>query len=611
MASHRIFGMFVVLAMMEACKGNDKAASAGPPSAAKMKEGQAAAARGSGAGAAKTTTVKPPSTGTEVIKPKIKPPTLEEARTVLGAALSAADKKNCDEATHAIVQAAFNFAMVDAAYVKANEQGLLALARCAEGQRFYRFMNQIAIDLNRVDSSFHPELLARAMLGMGEYKTALEILKGAAKAAPKDADISLTLTKAECKLEAWAECAKIATATLKRVTPTHTSVEQEIAWRADKYLARSMLHTGKFKEASAAVAEAKKVGGAEQDLDEIDKLVASAERHKVLVETTTSAAVPIGGYHLFGKVKSVGSVATLKVSNLDKKAVEVRVEAEISGVTEVATKTVTVLPGKTETVDLNPPLKSSFDVSTIRADLPAQLVLRATKTDGNDLAYDNSEQVTILPRDSLPLLRVMRDGEARWTADFVGAWVTPNAKAIDAFLAAAKKRLPPGAAFSGNQAPTLPQVKAIYDELHDRGMSYVMDPQLFVDGSELVQRTRLPSDVLASTNAQCIEGAILYATLLEAIGLRPVITLAKGHSWVGWHPEGHDAPLPHAPKLYWLETTVTHAATFEQALASGDKQYYVTHATDWLPPPRGALGYGWVDIAKLRTQGITPQPWDR
>ncbi|HEV7559247.1 MAG TPA: hypothetical protein VGO00_27420, partial [Kofleriaceae bacterium] len=537
--------------------------------------------------------------------------TREEARAQLTAALVAATGKQCEIATKAGVQTAVDFAEIDPPLVKANEPGFLALARCAEGAKFYHFMNSIALDIYAADPKYHPELLARAMLGLGEFRISLDILKKAAKASPKDGDILVTIAKAACKLEVWPECLKAADATLKTIGTPSTKDKKEIAWRADKYRARALLHTGKFADATRAVTAAEKLGGGEKELDEIAKLAANGARHKTLVESSFSPSIPLGGYHLFGKIKPVGSVATLKVSNMDSKAAEMRVEAEISGVTEKASKTITVLPGKTEAIELNPPLKSGFDVGSIRADMTAQLVLRVTRTDNNDVAYDESESITMLPRDTLPLLRKMRDGQSRWTAEFIGAWVTPNAKAVDEFLSAAKKRLPAGASFSGGQSPTMPQVKAIYDELHARGMSYVMDPDLFVDGAELVQRTRLPSDVLATTNAQCIEGAILYATLLEAIGLRPVVTLAKGHSWVGWHPEGHDTPPTRRPGLFWLETTVTGRATFEQALATGDDMYYVRHANDWLPPPKGALGYGWVDIAELRAHGITPQPWDR
>ena len=73
--------------------------------------------------------------------------------------------------------------------------------------------------------------------------------------------------------------------------------------------------------------------------------------------------------------------------------------------------------------------------------------------------------------------------------------------AIEAFLTAAKKRLPRGIAFAGEQQPTRPQVKALWEELRARGFSYVNDPRVFIPAG-WAQRTRLPADVLRSTNAQ-------------------------------------------------------------------------------------------------------------
>ena len=305
----------------------------------------------------------------------------------------------------------------------------------------------------------------------------------------------------------------------------------------------------------------------------------------------------------------MGSVVTLALSNLDTRDHEVKIEADISGVTEKTVRTITLLKGKTETVNLDPPLKAGYDINAIRADTNAQIDVRAVRTDGSDALYEESLPVTLMPRDSLPLARVLGDGETHRTVDFVGAWITPNAKAVDSFLAAAKKRLVGRQSFSGGQEPTLPQVQAIYDELHARGMSYVMDPDLFVEG-QAVQRTRLPSEVLESTNAQCIEGAILFATLFEAIGLHPYVTLANGHSWAGWKPEGHDKAPARAPHIYWLETTVTHIATFEQALGAGNQMFYVVHAADWVAPRGTEPIFGWIDIAGLRAHGVTPQPWN-
>jgi hypothetical protein len=417
------------------------------------------------------------------------------------------------------------------------------------------------------------------------------------------------LAKAHCHAEDWASCLKSGDEALKLVGTPSDAEKKESAWRADKYRARALLHIGKFDDATKAADEAEKLGAPASELDVVKKEAARGKQHKMLVEVSYGTSIPLGGYHLFGKIPSVGSVVTVKISNLDTADHEVKIEAEISGTTEKTTKTVTLLKGKLETIEISPPLKTSFDVNSIRADARAQIALKVTRTDNNASIYDDSLGVTLMPRDSLPTRRILQSGEVRWTPEFIAAWVTPNAKGIDAFLAAAKKRVANGAAFTGGQRETLPQVKAIYDELHDRGMSYVMDPGLFVEG-QLVQRTRLPADVIASTNAQCIEGAILYATLLEAIGLKPLVTLANGHSWAGWKPEGHDKPPPKAPNFFWLETTVTHDFTFDQALATGDRMFYVVHAADWIAPKGVTPAFGYVDIANLRSKGATPQPWN-
>jgi len=51
--------------------------------------------------------------------------------------------------------------------------------------------------------------------------------------------------------------------------------------------------------------------------------------------------------------------------------------------------------------------------------------------------------------------------------------------------------------------------------------------------------------------ANCIDGAVLYASLFEAIGLEPVIVLVPGHAFVGVKTS------PSSNKYYFLETTLT------------------------------------------------------
>jgi hypothetical protein len=556
---------------------------------------------------------KAPSTGQEFVKAKTPVPTSDQARATLAAALAEAQKPqhDCAKATGGTAQTGFHFAQLDATYVKANEPGFVALARCAEHEHAYRFMQNLSLTLMASDpAGGHPELLARALLGQGKNDAALALLKKEVKSRPKDANLVLTAAKAACKVEDFPDCLTLANASLKLVMPAMDQDKKEVAWRAQKYRGRSLLRAGKFDEASAAADAAERLGAPAAQLDEIKKEVVTARAAKGLADIELSTEIPLGVYHLFGKVKTLDPVLHVKVYDLDTKDHVYKVEAEIAGTTEKVSQSVTVLKGKNETVDLNPPLKSSFNVNSIRADTPAQLVLHIAPTDGGGAPVrDETIPVTLMPRDTLTLERFMdrdRSVVVR-TPMVIGAWVTPNAKGIDSFLAAAKARLPAGQSFSGGQSATLPQVQAIYDELHARGMSYVMDPGLFVDG-EMAQRTRLPTQVLESTNAQCIEGAILYATLMEAIGLRPIVTWVPAHSFSGWVAEGHDKIPPGGPPtggIFFLETTMTHGAPFQGALDRGMQEANVQHFKEFQDGRSLA-----IDIKALREAGVTPQPWD-
>jgi hypothetical protein len=538
------------------------------------------------------------------------------ADAAISAVLVDAAKPNadCKKLTAASVQAALDLVHPDAAFYRTNEKAMVALARCAEQEHAYLWMLRIANALvaAKPDDDGHPELVARALLGLGDTASANKLLVDLVAKRPTDPNLVLTLAKSRCRSDDYKDCLAQANAALKLVTPPKDAESKDIAWRAQKYRGRSLLHLSKFAEASAAADQAVKLGAPASVADEIKKDIVPAKATKAIVQVEMSDHIPLGGYHLFGKVPSVGSVVDVKVFNLDTSDRQMKVEASIDGTTSGSTQTVTVLKGAAETVHLNPPLKPDYKVADLRADAPSQLVLRVTRLDGakESVVYDQSRQVTVMPRDTLPLARFFDRDHAlmRWTPEFLGAWMTPNAKAMDEFLASAKKRLAAGQSFSGGQSATLPQVKAIYDELQARGMSYVMDPRVLAHDS-LIARTRLPSEVLRSTNAQCLEGTILYATLLEAIGLRPIVVLVPSHAFLAWYAESHD---PNAGQFNFLETTLTHAADFDHAVSYAQKEYELHRSRREFDRPAngGEPQARMIDVAKLRAVGVTPQPWE-
>jgi hypothetical protein len=174
-----------------------------------------------------------------------------------------------------------------------------------------------------------------------------------------------------------------------------------------------------------------------------------------------------------------------------------------------------------------------------------------------------------------------------------------NDTAIDAFLASAKARAP-GKNFVGEQGATVPQVQAIFDELKARGVTYVMDPDVTAETS-FVQRTRLPAEVLASTNAQCLEGTLLFASLFEAIGIKPIIVIVPGHAFVGWHTVAKDGTKG---EPLFVETTMVGGFTFEQAVKVATKRVAKEVEDGTFKSGASTL----VDVTEIRKQGFTPQP---
>jgi hypothetical protein len=536
----------------------------------------------------------PPSTGKEM--PVKGPPrlTLRDHQAVMVSALAQAKKPNprCDViANPKVATAWFALPVPPKAAMAADVDAYVAIARCAEAQQFYKLEKDIGFYLVESGTGRY-EIEARGWIGLGNQQTAIGVLKSGLKKTPKDPNLLVTAAKVACAMDDWAGCTKFATSALKEAGALPAQEKIGTSGRALKYLARSALHLGTLAKAQKFAAEAAKLGIDQADIAEIKAFITQAELNKVLVEPKFDADLPLGLYHLYGKLGRLGAV---QITNLDAGDAQYKVEASIDGVTQKAVQNVTLGKNKAKWVDISPPLAAGFDITKVRAAQPTQLMVKVTATSksGQRVVYEEGIKMTLQPRDFLPTVEAKGKDASKNTLWAVAAWITPNAKAVDTFLQKAKARAP-RQTFSGEQSATLEQVKAIYEELQAQGMSYVMDPYIFENGALHGQRTRLPSEILSTTNAQCLEGTLLYATLFEAIGLKPVVVVVPGHAFVGWHASPKDKE-----KMFFLETTATHDAKFEDA---------VRFATDEFAEHDKAKKANVLDVSALRKAGISPQP---
>jgi hypothetical protein len=192
--------------------------------------------------------------------------------------------------------------------------------------------------------------------------------------------------------------------------------------------------------------------------------------------------------------------------------------------------------------------------------------------------------------------------------EHIAAWVTPRAEQVKQMLRHAAEYNPHRAMWGYQGVPNpqnaRTQIKAIYQALKlVSELAYVNSP--FAIGSksgEVRQSVRLPSESLHLRSANCIDGAVLYASLIESAALEPVIVIRTGHAFVGWKTRKG------AKDYEFIETTMTLKQPFEEAFERGVEQYQRLEGDKWFNrevfDPKGFSRL--LDIKALHDAGIYP-----
>jgi len=319
-----------------------------------------------------------------------------------------------------------------------------------------------------------------------------------------------------------------------------------------------------------------------------------------------------------GAMESVLTSTYLQLPNLDITFIDVTitnpsdtprvvtVESEIPGYTGKSINTVEVPAHGNITVGQTPTLRTS---AIPREITPASLHYRVALTDGT-LIDEQSIPVQIYPKETM-VWGFDEDGTWIDMTDFIAAWVTPHEPAIDTLVRKAAE-YHPEKSMAGYQcgdtctdaewvADSNAQVKAIFTALrNDYHITYINSPTAFGKGNENPQRIRLPQESLSSGSANCIDGAVLYASAIESIGMHPHIITTPSHAFTCYDakPDADDSD-----NLICLETTMTSGdSTFEQALEQGTENYHDEIGNGNFETSASQD----LDIARLREDGILP-----
>jgi hypothetical protein len=152
-----------------------------------------------------------------------------------------------------------------------------------------------------------------------------------------------------------------------------------------------------------------------------------------------------------------------------------------------------------------------------------------------------------------------------------------------------------------NKESVMAEIRAIWATLQERGIRYSAMPASADDDNPYLdsQYVRLLGESINYTQANCVDGSVLMASIFRKIGLNVSLVAIPGHMFVGvsLDPEGKD-------NIY-IETTDLGQSTFEEAVADGGEEYNKNKGK-FDSDKEGEQEYGVINIQDARRIGIMP-----
>lgn len=293
------------------------------------------------------------------------------------------------------------------------------------------------------------------------------------------------------------------------------------------------------------------------------------------------AHIPTAVYHLLSAEET--PLVTFTVRNADTKLRRVRVTTRVEGYSAPAVDTMELAHGVDGRTVVNH-LPTIFPARLTRVSEITRATISVLIEDLDSQAgpyngrveLHRTSPVWLLARTTAPLR--VRDPAANKSIDlsrYLGAFVTPNDPRVRGFVGEAAAFAPPGG-FVGYQnieqgnepdeAIVTAQVGAMFNALREKARITYVNSYIAINPEEGVssQRVRLPAETLLTRQANCVDGTVLFASLLEAVSLNPAIVIVPGHTLVGWETwEG-------SGQWKYLETTMIGSGEFERASMLGD-----------------------------------------
>jgi hypothetical protein len=284
-------------------------------------------------------------------------------------------------------------------------------------------------------------------------------------------------------------------------------------------------------------------------------------------------------------------VVTVNLSNPGSEALRQRVSVEISGWSDRETQVAELAGGGNQTLVFAPSFLPRFYQN--REIVAATARVAVADMDGHSV-YETTVPV-----------RLRSAEDIYWGPDFkyaafIASWVTPHDARVEAVLARAKQymldhRLPGYEEWKNageQERETYREARAIYTALQRMGLSYVKSSLTLGGHQDLSERVRMPQVSLGQSSMNCIDAAVMYASLFENLGMDAEVVIVPGHAYVGVRV------APGSSKFLVIDAARTGWASFEAAVSSAEAGL-ARH-------PRSSVIQ--IMISEARSAGIYPMP---
>ena len=149
--------------------------------------------------------------------------------------------------------------------------------------------------------------------------------------------------------------------------------------------------------------------------------------------------------------------------------------------------------------------------------------------------------------------------------------------------------------------------KAIYRAVQALGIAYAVPPATF---GQPGQKVRLPDEIVKYKTGCCLDTTLLFASVFEKCGLRPVVVMVKDHAFVGCHLTDKSFADPVVTDAETLRKALQEDTfvALETTLAGSDASFAEAESSARQKLQDDASFACAIDVALARGMGIHPLP---